>query len=657
MCGIAGIFVNQPCKPPALEKALDSLHHRGPDDWGLWSAEGIYLAHTRLAILDVSSLGHQPMSYQNQRYWITFNGEIYNYLELRQELAAIGYSFKSQTDTEVLLAAYAHWGTGCLEKLRGMFAFAIWDQQTDQLFIARDRTGEKPLYYWMNEDGLYFASELKALLALLPFVPALDPVAIDQYLHYQYVPEPLTPLKGIFKLPAAHFAVIDRDDWQLQPHQYWNLANIEPVSGDRVELIRHELNQVIELTLRSDVPVGVALSGGIDSGAIAALAAPKYKDVLQAFSVGYPGRPACDERDEAKQLADQLGLPFNDVELHTENLVQFFPQLVQAMDDPIGDIAAYGHFAVTKLAAAKGVKVVLGGIGGDELFWGYDWVTKAIQLTEQKKELLAQGASSPWLGAGIDYVVNSLPCDRVIHSRKLPGAVRSKMQQTLDTSFMALQHPEQAVFYNVRNDFRNAWSNRRSLYTHQFLEQIPLRNPFLPFTKQNADWSDAPIEMNQLLFDTWLVSNCLALGDRVSMASSLEVRLPLLDHKLIELVVGLRKDQPDHQLGHKFWLKQALRGILPDEVLNRPKRGFEPPYGEWIKALVENYGDRVIDGYLVKHGFFNGAAIEKLFRNYRQHFSTVYRLIVLEIWYRSVVLQEVEDMNCLAKQICLTTVR
>jgi asparagine synthase (glutamine-hydrolysing) len=281
MCGVAGILSKSPIAPNEVHPALQYLRHRGPNASGVWSDAYIQLGHTRLSILDLSPAGHQPMSDPSDRFWITFNGEIYNYLELRAELTQLGYTFKSSSDTEVLLAAYQCWRIDCLERLRGMFAFGIWDRDTKILFLARDRTGEKPLYYWFNHDHFYFASELKALIPLLPETPSLDPVAIDLFLYYQYVPEPRTPLQGVVKLPAAHYLLISPQNWQVEPKSYWSLNQIQTIQGDRTELIRAELERVIKLTLRSDVPVGVALSGGLDSGAIAALAAPQYKDVLQ----------------------------------------------------------------------------------------------------------------------------------------------------------------------------------------------------------------------------------------------------------------------------------------------------------------------------------------------------------------------------------------
>jgi asparagine synthase (glutamine-hydrolysing) len=518
MCGITGLLSQHPVPPHCIKDAVASLRHRGPDDDGIWSDRHVQLGHTRLAILDLSPLGHQPMGDRQGRYWITFNGEIYNYLELRHTLAELGYPFKSQSDTEVLLAAFAEWGSDCLARLRGMFAFAIWDCQQNRLFLARDRTGEKPLYYWADKTHFYFASELKTLVALLPHRPELDPEAIDLYLHYQYVPEPRTPLKGVMKLAAAHYLWIDLATWQVEPQRYWHLNQIQPIEGDITERLRHELDQTLSLTLRSDVPVGIALSGGLDSGGIAALAAPKYKDVLQAFSVGYPGHPACDERQQAKALADQLGLPFKDVELRTEELVNFFPKLVAAMDDPIADIAAYGHSAVMHLAAAHGVKVMLSGIGGDELFWGYDWVMEATRLSQQKQMKLSR---SRHVLAGLD--LEPLTCSplyaRLSHSRWVPRSGRSLLHQIQELSHLALSQPQQSVFYNIRSDFQSAWFCRNQLYTSSFLSQLDPRHPFEPFMGMPRDKADVPLHVGQLLFDTWLVSNCLALGDRTSMAA------------------------------------------------------------------------------------------------------------------------------------------
>jgi asparagine synthase (glutamine-hydrolysing) len=643
MCGILGYLSKLPDRDIELLPAIKCLDHRGPDDSGIWKDNFIQLAHTRLSIIDLSPMGHQPMSYKKGRYWITFNGEIYNYLELRAELVSQGHEFITQTDTEVLLAAYAQWGLSCLDKLRGMFAFGIWDTHHKTLFLARDRVGEKPLYYSQDTEGFYFSSELKALLRLLPHLPELDPVAVDLYLHYQYTPEPRTPLSGVKKLAAGHYLLINYENWQFNLQCYWNLNEIKPVEGNPVELIRQELDRVIELTLRSDVPVGIALSGGIDSGAIAALAAPKYKDKLQAFSIGYPGRPNYDERDQAKQLATQLGLSFKDLELRTENFVELFPDLVAAMDDPIADIAVYGHYAVMKMAADSGVKVMLSGVGGDELFWGYSWVTTAVELTEKKQNLLRQSSNARTNGVDLSYIANSLLYQRIISSSVLPAYFRSLLDQLVNNnSQISLDYPQQAIYYDRVPDFVRALQYCAEIYTKDFKAQIPARNPYSLFQLNLKDSSDIPIDICKMLFDTWLVSNCLSLGDRVSMASGVETRLPLLDHKLIELTIGCRRLQPDHQLGSKHWLKSALKGILPDEILNRQKRGFQPPVKEWMDAVLHKYMHWLEAGYLVETGVVDSVYLKRAicdFQGGKKHRFMLYKLLVLETWYRKIVLQ------------------
>lgn len=638
MCGIIGALSRSPLNPNQVEVALPLLKLRGPDDQGIWSDRHIQLGHTRLSILDLSPLGHQPMSFGNGRFWITFNGEIYNYLELQAELSELGYQFASRSDTEVLLAAYSQWGSNCLEKLRGMFAFAIWDRDCNQLFLARDRFGEKPLYYWLDQGTLYFASELKALLALLPHPPDLDPIAIDLYFHYQYVPEPRTPFKNIHKLSAAHFMTVQIDPWQVDLKQYWSLAQIQPIEGNITELIRTELEKAISLNLRSDVPIGIALSGGLDSGAIAALAAPKYGDVLQAFSVGYPGSPDCDERNQARALATQLGLPFHDVELHTEALVEFFPELMRLMDDPIADIAAYGHYAVMNLAAEQGIKVMLSGLGGDEVFWGYEWMIQSLRLTQQKSHSALNSQSTNAVTARLGQVAHFPIYEKFVNTPKLPKGIRSILQQGLDAHFIANQHPHQLVFYNLRHDFRNSWHHRASLYTQTFLSQLPERNPFQPFVTNEERWADVNTHLCQTLLDTWLASNCLALSDRTSMASSLEVRLPFLDYRLVETVFGLQKQYPETAFAHKAWLKKAVQDVLPAEILNRPKRGFEPPYASWIRAILDRFGDIALNGSLVQSGFLEQAQIAKLFRTPQKNYDLVYRILALEVWLRSALL-------------------
>jgi len=294
-----------------------------------------------------------------------------------------------------------------------------------------------------------------------------------------------------------------------------------------------------------------------------------------------------------------------------------------------------------KLASDRGIKVMLSGIGGDELFWGYEWTTKAVQLT-QRKQLILQGQikSNFCLDFISKFASNNL-YRKFAYSQKIPQAMRSLLNIGLEHSLLDLQHPEQAVYQNLVGDFQSALQYSKKLYTSEFSTLIPHRNAFRPYEMLSLDIDALPQRICQILFDTWLASNCLALGDRVSMASSVETRLPFLDYKLIELVMGLRQTQPDHELGLKYWLKQALKGTIPDEVLNRPKRGFQPPVREWMESILHRYMKLLTDGYLIELQVIDGEYLHKIYQEYidkHQHTFILYKLLLLEIWYRKVVI-------------------
>ncbi|VFQ47300.1 asparagine synthase (glutamine-hydrolyzing) [Desulfoluna butyratoxydans] len=644
MCGIIGALSYPPVGGQSLETALDSLHHRGPDDRGIYSDEQIQLGHVRLSIIDLSSKGHQPMPSHCGRYWISCNGEIYNFIELKRELVQLGCVFKSQSDTEVLLEAYAQWGSSCLNKLVGMFSFAIWDKNKKELFLARDRTGEKPLYYWSDNKQFVFSSELKSLLHLLPSTPRISPAAMDAYLHNQYVPEPETALEGIHKLPAAHFLVIRCDQWTIKPERYWCLTDARPVYGNPAQLVRQQLERSMELTLRSDVPVGVALSGGIDSGIIATLAASMSNAPLSAFSVGYPGRPPYDERSDAAKLAIENGIPFFDIELKTSHFVDRFPELVTIMDDPIGDIAAYGHYAVMELASDHGIKVMLSGIGGDELFWGYEWMIRAADMT--RKKMPAAEYDSQFLKA-ISPILERIAFTRFYrrlnYSQTAPKPFRDLVSKGKRLAEMAVHRPDQLVLSNLVPDFQHAIGALANFYTPDFARQIPHRNPFRQFSDKLKGLKE-PHEINmavcKALFETWLVSNCLSLGDRVSMDSSVEARCPFLNHRLIETVIGIMNTHEEVEYRHKALLKTAVEDILPTEVLHRPKQGFQPPVNEWMTQIVKTYYDYVKSGYLISNHVTSTCTLDRLLKRadtFGPDLFLLYKITVLELWYAGVV--------------------
>lgn len=631
MCGIAGIVSAKGIGPRelnALAAMNDRLRHRGPDGAGEFQTENVALAMRRLSIIDLAS-GWQPLYNEDRTLAVVCNGEIYNYIELREQLTRRGHQLATQGDIETILHLYEDDGLDCVQHLRGMFAFALWDSKLRRLILGRDRMGEKPLYLYQQDRTLIFASEMKALLRS-GFVPCeLDPNSVNLYFHYQYVPEPLTPLRDVRKLDAAHVLIIDVDDWRIEEKCYWRMEDAAPLEGDPATLIREQLEAVSEIVIRSDVPVGVALSGGLDSSAIAALAASKYPGTMHAFSIGYPGAPENDERSDARALADHLKLPFHDVELDTSDMVAFFPDLVYWRDDPIADIAGFGYYAVMKRAREQNVPVVLQGQGGDELFWGYDWVREATRHTARKFSL----ARTNSLFALPRYLDLSLPTG-VSRYELWQWARQAAGLRPAWESFRRDRNapPNQCVFYDSTPEFAQASNKLPDFYAPGFRQQLNGSSAAKIFTLDEPE-TNLEVAMTKLICDTYLRENGVAQGDRLSMASSIELRLPLLDYRLVETVIGLRKTRSDLNEPRKAWLTASVSELLPDWVIRRPKKGFNPPVRQWQAALLKAYGKSLRDGYLV--------STEVLARKFAEHIpngehvgadAISFKALVLEYW-------------------------
>lgn len=605
MCGIAGIIAREPLAPDALSRVTrmnERLVHRGPDGSGNFQDRHVALAMRRLSIIDLQG-GEQPLYNEDGSLVLIANGEIYNFVELRDALRARGHQFRTGSDCEVIVHLYEECGQDCVRHLRGMFAFALWDRRRRVLVLARDRMGEKPLYLYEQNGQLYFSSELKALVlsGCVPF--ELNPTAVDLFFHYNYVPEPMTPIRGVRKLAAAHILTVNVDTWEHKESCYWRMEDAPPLTGDPAELIRNELESISELIVRSDVPVGIALSGGLDSSAIASLTSRKYPGAMQAFSVGYQGCEENDERADAKALAEFLSMPFHEVEVRTADFAEFFPELVYWHDDPIGDISGYGYYSVMKAAKAHGVSVMLQGHGGDEIFWGYPWVRESVGQTKRKMASWNKGGPhfldylslttpqyySPW---GIKEWLKSLA-----------GLRRSWELYDRDR----VSPKEQTVFYDLTPDFCMAHDALPGMYTPTFLEKVQVSSAFDVFTPP-IPRPRLDLLITSLICRTYLLENGIAQGDRLSMASSVELRLPLVDYRLVETVIGLRKARPDHELPPKAWLRAALKDVLPEWVMKRPKRGFTPPIREWHQAVFSAHGAELEDGILVHSGVLSASA-------------------------------------------------
>jgi len=635
MCGISGIISRDGVTPEDLARVgamSRALVHRGPDDSGGYSAPHVALASRRLSIIDIEG-GRQPLYNEDRSLALVANGEIYNHAELRRRLEGRGHRFATGGDCETILHAYAEYGAACVDHLRGMFAFALWDDARRRLVLARDPMGEKPLYLYEREGRLLFASEMKALLRSgeVPF--ELDPEAVDLFFHYQYVPEPRTAVRGVRKLDAARLLVVEVEPWRVEERCYWRMEDAPPIDGDAPTLIREQLEAVGELITRADTPVGVALSGGLDSSAVAAVAARHRPGELHAFSVGYPGRPeGLDERHEAQALAHHLRLPFHDVEVETEEVVEFFPELNYWRDDPVADYSGHAYYAVMRKAREWGVPVMLQGQGGDELFWGYPQLRRAAVESFEKEALRGGGVTAP-----LRYLAPAVPASLSrgglsAWARDLGGA-RSGWRRMREHR---ASPAGRLVFYDSSPDYRAAAEGVGLLYGESFAEQLVQDGAGSLFTLP-LPWPRVDVALTRLVSDTYLRANGVAQGDRLAMTSSVELRLPLLDRRLVETVVGLRKARTDVRLPPKAWLRGAVEGLLPKWVLRRPKRGFAPPVGEWHSALFAAYGESLRGGHLVQSGVLKAEGADLLARGPFPEGLTSplsFKALVLEQWCR-----------------------
>jgi asparagine synthase (glutamine-hydrolysing) len=670
MCGICGIVSARGLRPEdarrlrAVNRAQTS---RGPDGAGEFFSGGAFpsdavtaaddarvlaggdgpshamLAMRRLSIIDLTG-GWQPLFNEDRSLALVCNGEVYNFVELRRELEGRGHRFATKSDCETILHLYEEHGPECLKFLRGMYAFALWDSKRRRLLIGRDRMGEKPLYLFEDRGDsgggprLLFASEMKAILAsgLVPF--ELDPVGVNLYMHYHWVPEPHTAVKGVRKLAAGHYLLVDVDPWRVQERCYWRMEDAAPVEGDPATLIRAELETISEQIIRSDVPVGVALSGGVDSSLIACLAARKYPGTMHAFSVGYRGRPRQDERAMAKALADHLGMPMHEIEIDPGDVAGFFPELCYLRDDPISDIAGHGYYHLNRAAREAGCPVLLQGHGGDELFWGYSWCIQAAELALRKsgQPMLCGGSGATGLERWVPRSISPAGLrDYVLRMGQVLAGWRR-----LGPDPQA--PPEQLPFYDMLAHFQAAdWAQGR-LFPAAFRETIAQAAAPHELFRFPRPWNDVGVLVTKVISESYMMQVGLAQGDRLSMASSVELRLPLVDYKLVELVIGLRKTHPDHHLGSKRWLKDAVKDVLPEWVMNRRKRGFNPPGAVWGRQIMDRYGADLESGYLVEHGALTPQAARSM-AGARSRFSPWsdlgWKALVLEMWARRMAAQ------------------
>lgn len=607
MCGIFGIIRRDPLDERDLRRLCrlaDALHHRGPDGEGFHVSEAVGIGMRRLSIIDLAG-GWQPLYNEDCTIALVANGEVYNFVELRRMLESRGHRFRSGSDCEAIIHLYEEFGDDAVHHLRGMYAFALHDVRRRRLLIARDRMGEKPLVVHRGEGRITFASEARALVraGIVPF--EIDVDGVSDYFHWGYIPEPNTAIRGLTKLGAGSLMSVELDGWQVRERRYWNLADAPAVDASPVQALRDEIDRIGQLIVRADVPIGIGLSSGIDSSAIAALAKRDSTQPVHAFTVGYQGRTWQDETVPARRFAESIGIPFHSVSLGIAEVVEGFPEVRADRDDPLSDIAGAGYRALMELCRRSGVRVLLTGTGGDELFWGYKWHRDALTACIRKRRLLRGeiGVSSYLRMSAPPFSLTGALTWAESGAGILQGISAWRRDRATNTDRM--------VFWDSLpwREFVRTESSLASMAGPELAKAT--RPADLLFTGPDL-WDDLETSLTTLLCDSYLLSNGLVILDRQGMASSIEGRAPLVDYRLAELTVGLRKHQSDWGLGHKGWLKAALKPLLPPEVLRLRKRGFTPPWRAWAKALADRYGRELLDGELVARGILRPEAAQAL---------------------------------------------
>jgi asparagine synthase (glutamine-hydrolysing) len=632
MCGIFGI-----ARPAGLQAAdhwtlrhlADSMVHRGPDGEGFHVAPEAAIGMRRLAIIDPST-GWQPLYNEDQSIAVVANGEIYNHVELREALQMRGHAFRTGSDCEVIAHLYEDHGDECVLHLRGMFAFAVLDTRQNRVLLARDRMGEKPLYIADRGDHLVFCSELNGLCGAGVVRPELDLTSIRDYFFWGFVPEPSTPLLGVTKLPAGERMAIDLRSGASVRSRYWSLVDAPPIHGDPVEVVKSELASMSKILMRSDRPVAVGLSAGIDSSAVAVYAKRFASQDVACISVGYQGRAFQDESGMAAEFARSIGLPCHRVELDVKSIVRDFPDVCLRRDEPIADIAGSSIYALARASHDLGFPVLCSGLGGDELFWGYEWHRRCVRQSEVLRDAQRGRAHLS------DYLsLRPPPISWVgmLHWIADGAGIASGLRRRREDPRVP---PDQLHFWDMTSEFCNARALLPSIAGPRLVEAHSdparyFRGPHL--------WADLGVSLTDLICSTYLRSNGLGQTDRLFMACSVESRVPFADARLAEVVVGLRKARPDHALPRKSWLRAALDGTVPHEVMRRRKRGFTPPWRRWTRELMTEFGDQLASGELVRAGVLERSASEHLRQGVDflgRPIPLAFPALVLEQWYRGV---------------------
>jgi asparagine synthase (glutamine-hydrolysing) len=623
MCGIAGIFGNHDVK--CASKMINALSHRGPNDKGLWSDKmhNISLGHVRLSIIDTSNAGRQPMSYQNERYWIIFNGEIYNFNEIKLELINLGYFFNTNTDTEVILVAFSVWGNEFVKRLRGMFAFAIYDKYAEEhsgkLYLFRDRLGIKPLMYMHKNDSLYFASELSSFLALDSINLKINYESIVHYLSFGSIPQPDTIFNDISYLPAGHYIEFTNNNsklvkyWDLHDHTTLLRNELKNISyDDAVEQIRILLNNSIKYSLVSDVEIGVFLSGGVDSTAILALMYEQHKKSILTYNIGFNDNfNKIDESKYAILASNHFKSKHKCLSCNHEFTTDLFTKIISSLDQPSSD--GTNTWLVSNMAS-KDVKVALSGLGGDEIFAGYNHFHK-----------IYSNFRKPFYG----------------------NKLLTKIIQWLNSirpNFITLN-----LFARFFNPILYLYNQRRVFYNFQLKKVLRLnsldfhlKNIFKKFNNYKLDNADIIQQISYIEIMTYMQSVLLRDSDIMSMSNGLEIRPVLLDHELVEYVYSLPQSIKINDKVNKKLFIDAINDIFPNELKNRKKMGFELPFDSWISGPLNNTFLNLFDtknaSFLFKNNFLNKHK-KLILKNKPTHVTWTVGVLLAWLQHKNIILE------------------
>lgn len=630
MCGFAGIFhyarEGGDLSHELLRRMGTVIRHRGPDDEGTYVSDcgRVGLSFRRLSIIDLSPAGHQPMATPDGRLWIVFNGEIYNHLALREELEAAGYSYRSRSDTETLLYAYRHWGEDFVQRLQGMFAIALWDADSDTLLLYRDRIGIKPLYFSMRDGTLLFGSEIKALLEYPGMRAEVSREALYHYFTYIHTPAPHTMFDGVFKLRAGHMARMQKGG-RMDVRQYWDaLGHREDFPYDDeaavTERIRTLFREAVSKRMMSDVPFGVFLSGGIDSSANVAFMAGMMDRPVDTFTVAIRGQEDTNEFLWARRIAEQFGAAHHEVLIDDNGFLDLLPTIVHHQDEPLADPVCFPLYHVSKLARDNGTIVVQVGEGSDEQFAGYESYGRALRLLR--------------LARGLRVVPR--PLLAAVYAAMSPMLASRKVDYRQNVIRNAMEH--EPVFWGNAIGFYEK-EKRRAINLHAFPGGLPssytlAENAFLHAAREGYDE-----DLQRVVY--WELKHRLAelllmRVDKMTMATSIEARVPFLDHHMVEFSMNIPAALKLRGGTPKYILKQALRGILPDDIIDRKKIGFAGSGKTMLTPEIFKHARSLL--LTARHDYYNSAYIRALLDEYEQrginYTPQIWTLYNFELWHR-----------------------